>query len=562
MKKALVLLVLLSIAACLYADSEYAKGLVDIPDRLKQALPEAQPNGLITANNAMPGDGRTPETLPGSVDLSEYLPPIGSQGSIGSCSAWSTIYYSKSIQENMERGWGADDDNEIFSPLFTYNQITNGRNEGTAITDHMAIVQEQGCATLATFPEKYDLYARPSSAAMNEAALYKASSYESLDDYDETYGMWSVPVERVKTLLAEGYPVVVGFELHETFDAYTGGIYDYVAGVVTGGHAMCIVGYDDFNGTFKIVNSWGDFWGEDGFLYMTYDVFSETATYGSGVLYDHTTQTDNRAFPPSNIEASWGTFEESIKVTWDSVEGTDKYIVFRSNNEDATLAEIDRTYGTSYTDSPLPPGVTYIYAVKAVNSNGLVSDFSPIAEGSTGSSIEDDYPGTPANVEFFYNSDVALFYWDEVYGAEGYTIYRWNDTQENWISYGSSRDNYFLDPGINTYERGVATAWYIICAYNGYGESMPSRAMSIPLNGAPSGNPSLFGKTRGKDDETKKNSRDTYDGEFRNTDYFDFEYTMQQFREFYAAEQEAFRKWREEEEDAFQEFLRSEQNGY
>ena len=40
-----------------------------------------------------------------------------------------------------------------------------------------------------------------------------------------------------------------------------------------GGHAMCIVGYDDskFGGAFEVMNSWGTEWGEEGFCWMKYE---------------------------------------------------------------------------------------------------------------------------------------------------------------------------------------------------------------------------------------------------------------------------------------------------
>jgi len=49
-----------------------------------------------------------------------------------------------------------------------------------------------------------------------------------------------------------------------------------------GGHAMCIVGYDDtkFGGAFEIVNSWGDDWGNNGFLWIKYnDLYSMFPTF-------------------------------------------------------------------------------------------------------------------------------------------------------------------------------------------------------------------------------------------------------------------------------------------
>ncbi len=42
-----------------------------------------------------------------------------------------------------------------------------------------------------------------------------------------------------------------------------------------GGHAMCVVGYDDKNyvGSFLLMNSWGPEWGINGFAWVPYGVF-------------------------------------------------------------------------------------------------------------------------------------------------------------------------------------------------------------------------------------------------------------------------------------------------
>lgn len=40
------------------------------------------------------------------------------------------------------------------------------------------------------------------------------------------------------------------------------------------GHIMTIVGYDDDNEEFIIANSWGDYWGDNGYFYMDYEFFT------------------------------------------------------------------------------------------------------------------------------------------------------------------------------------------------------------------------------------------------------------------------------------------------
>ena len=86
--------------------------------------------------------------------------------------------------------------------------------------------------------------------------------------------------------MAQGLPVVAGFEVYNNLYRYRGGIYDSISGSFIGGHAMCIVGYDDSERVVKIVNSWGTRWGEDGFLRISYDIWPRLATRSSAVLYD------------------------------------------------------------------------------------------------------------------------------------------------------------------------------------------------------------------------------------------------------------------------------------
>lgn len=49
-----------------------------------------------------------------------------------------------------------------------------------------------------------------------------------------------------------------------------------------GGHAVCIVGYDDtkFGGAFEVLNSWGKSWGVQGYTWIRYKDFADYFPYG------------------------------------------------------------------------------------------------------------------------------------------------------------------------------------------------------------------------------------------------------------------------------------------
>jgi hypothetical protein len=53
-----------------------------------------------------------------------------------------------------------------------------------------------------------------------------------------------------------------------------------------GGHAMLAVGYNDTIGGFKVVNSWGQSWGQAGYGYLAYD-FVQQDCWEAWLMVDH-----------------------------------------------------------------------------------------------------------------------------------------------------------------------------------------------------------------------------------------------------------------------------------
>ena len=65
--------------------------------------------------------------------------------------------------------------------------------------------------------------------------------------------------------------------IYDSFSELSGtnSVYNTFRGSMLGGHAVTIVGYDDhrFGGAFKIVNSWGTGWGDEGYFWLPYGYF-------------------------------------------------------------------------------------------------------------------------------------------------------------------------------------------------------------------------------------------------------------------------------------------------
>lgn len=89
--------------------------------------------------------------------------------------------------------------------------------------------------------------------------------------------------------------------------------------------------------------------------------------------------------PPSNLQASKGTFSEKIRLTWDAVRGTDEYVIYRNtaNNKEGAV-ETGTSPNTYFEDTSAMPGVTYWYWIKCKYQGIIYGDYSGSSFGFLG----------------------------------------------------------------------------------------------------------------------------------------------------------------------------------
>ncbi|MGA2477578.1 MAG: C1 family peptidase [Spirochaetia bacterium] len=213
-----------------------------------------------------------------SIDLSAELPPPGNQGNQQSCVGWAIAYALKSYQERREEGWpltdrGVSNPAHVFSPAFIYNQVNGGRDGGCTLPDALDLLHERGAATLADMPyTDSDFRRQPSAITAANARRYRIDYWRQVNVSD---------VMEVKAQLNAGYPVVIGTTVDQGFIATRRGtIWKDGRGKRAGGHAMVLVGYDDARHAFKLINSWGRSWGDDGYGWVDYDHFRRVVDEG------------------------------------------------------------------------------------------------------------------------------------------------------------------------------------------------------------------------------------------------------------------------------------------
>lgn len=264
-------------------DSGFGEGLIsESEDDLNAFAAQFEPDNQITPFAAT--------SLPSSVDLSTSpcFPPIGNQGSIGSCTAWASTYYQYSYEVNKLNNVTSTADRVIYSPKWTYNNINSGVDKGSSYTDAYTLLKNQGAVTLNEFPYSssgYDLQDLPTYDGAIE------DMRNALNTRLSFYGTYTISgsgtvitsnkdsdLNQVKTALNNGK--VLTFQTYNDFNYKKGTgnwsntklVYRCYNAPNSGSHAMTIVGYDDNvtcdingNGTieagergaFKVINSWG-----------------------------------------------------------------------------------------------------------------------------------------------------------------------------------------------------------------------------------------------------------------------------------------------------------------
>ena len=219
--------------------------------------------------------------LPASVSLEKYCPTPGDQGDFGTCVAFASAYHMRTIMLAKQREITSRSaiNDLIFSPSFVYESIKDeGDNDcqgGTNPILALELFKNLGAVSLKTVPYKCN----PSLPVetLLEAIDYTISDYQILFLPDDTeYDSRVLPVKKA---LAEGNPVLLGITVPESFynsgKIWTPQATDGGPSGKHGGHAVCVVGYDDNfeGGCFRIVNSWGTGWADGGFYWVRYADF-------------------------------------------------------------------------------------------------------------------------------------------------------------------------------------------------------------------------------------------------------------------------------------------------
>lgn len=206
--------------------------------------------------------------IPASVDLRSQCPVPYDQGQLGSCTA-------NAIAFLCEFDWMKEKKTSPYVPSRLFIYYNERLMEGTVHTDSGAQIRD-GIKSLNKYgfcPEDSWPYDPAAFAHKPTSLAYSSAKKEIVKKYIAV----KQDLEVMKSTLASGFPIVIGFSVYDSFES------DEVAstGIVpmpspkesmVGGHAVAIVGYDDKG--WIVRNSWGDGWGMKGYFSIPYGYFT------------------------------------------------------------------------------------------------------------------------------------------------------------------------------------------------------------------------------------------------------------------------------------------------
>lgn len=216
-----------------------------------------------------------------AVSLKIFVPEIRNQGGYGTCVGWSSTYYGRTIlNARLENLTDTDEISaNAYAPAFTYlrSNVEDDYNcqGGAYIGRAMETMVDEGAPLLKDFDVMCE-------TEVPESVLQLARE-NRIKDFVRLFGSNEpdeLKIETVKRALINENPVVIGFVVENSFYSAKN-VYEPDNGEETGGHAMCVIGFDDdkYGGSFEIVNSWGDQWGNKGYIWVRYKDFAKYSRY-------------------------------------------------------------------------------------------------------------------------------------------------------------------------------------------------------------------------------------------------------------------------------------------
>ncbi|HVS90695.1 MAG TPA: C1 family peptidase [Mucilaginibacter sp.] len=316
--------------------------------------------------------------LPSSVSLKMYTPYPKNQLQYSTCVAWASAYCGRTMVDAIKNNWTDRDiiTKKAYSPAFLFRLIqpNAGCNNGTYIDQAFSAMKNIGSIPFTNLPDLCVPAVDP--ALKGRASSSRLKDFATLFDYRSSN---NIKVQAVKKALSEKKPVVIGMLTPPSFDgAFKCWQPKEQPSNAYGGHAMCVIGYDDsqYGGAFEVQNSWGDNWGNDGYMWIKYDDFARFVQYG----YEFVDVPRARSTEPDlagAIKLELASGEQMPVNLYVSTRGLKVVSAQTTTVQPLTIYKVSQAYtsGTNFRIYISNNQPAYVYAISSDLSNNVTKIF-------------------------------------------------------------------------------------------------------------------------------------------------------------------------------------------
>jgi Papain family cysteine protease len=266
---------------------------------------------------------RNYENLPAKVDLKPYCPTPQLQADKSTCVGWAIGYAACTITEGVAKN--ITDKAQLNDMASSADFVYAFGKKPSDTECSKGIVMDETLTKLygRTIPRKKNFKMLCTTTAL-PTPNGEGIKIKQNDD-------WGFKLAQVKKSLLYKKPVVVGIESSKSFfdtkDVWDGNTTNF-----KGGHALCIIGYDDNfqGGAVEVMNSWGTEWGQGGFGWIKYTDLQKVLKYAYDITTDFSTAEQS---PVKQIGLVAKTPELSSKISLKLSTGTEIPLVLKENIE-------------------------------------------------------------------------------------------------------------------------------------------------------------------------------------------------------------------------------------
>jgi C1A family cysteine protease len=210
---------------------------------------------------------------PAVVDLRSKLPSVWDQGNVGSCTAFALCACFSICDKTFDA-----------SKMFLYYNeryldSLQGDNapsidDGSTISQGISALLKYGVCSTSKWPYLSSLVGtKPTAPCYTEALTHQALQVMNVRQ----------DLAQCKACLQAGFPFALGIVIFDSFSLDTQNkipLPNKRTEKILGGHAICVVGYDDNKQCFLVRNSWGSNWGMNGHFYIPYAYITDPTIAG------------------------------------------------------------------------------------------------------------------------------------------------------------------------------------------------------------------------------------------------------------------------------------------